>query len=105
MRKELQDIASAIEPVLREYRIVAAYIFGSYARGTMTDNSDIDILVDYGEFPVGLFEHAKIKRRLAQILGKDVDLVALDALKGDFFSNTVNREKICIYSERRNSYG
>lgn len=96
--KELQDIASAIEPVLRKYRIAAAYIFGSYARGTMKENSDVDILIDYADIDIDLFQLADLAGELEATLGRKVDLVTVNSLNGDFFSNTVNREKICIYT-------
>ncbi|MGM9606129.1 MAG: nucleotidyltransferase family protein [Oscillospiraceae bacterium] len=35
-----------IQPIAEKYQIPAIYLFGSYARGTATDESDIDLLVD-----------------------------------------------------------
>ena len=43
---KIDEIARRIaEPVAR-YDIRAAYLFGSYAKGTATETSDIDLLVD-----------------------------------------------------------
>ncbi len=40
---ELQRI---ITPIAQKYRLRAVYLFGSYARGTATENSDVDLLID-----------------------------------------------------------
>ena len=40
------EIARRIEPVAIQFAIPAVYLFGSYARGQATEESDIDLLVD-----------------------------------------------------------
>ncbi len=55
-------------------------LFGSYARGENTVNSDIDLLVKFSETK-SLFELSGIERRLEQILGNKVDLVIKDNIK------------------------
>ncbi len=55
-------------------------VFGSVARGDFTDQSDLDLLVEF-ERPVGLFEFIRLKMVLEQITGRGVDLVTPDALR------------------------
>ena len=55
-------------------------IFGSFARGEETPESDIDILVKFKE-TISLLELAKIHRELSQILGKEIDLVTESSIK------------------------
>jgi len=50
-------------------------IFGSYARGENTDDSDIDILYSFDE-AIGLFKLIEIKNELEHKLKKQVDLVS-----------------------------
>jgi predicted nucleotidyltransferase len=58
------------------------YIFGSYAREEALEQSDLDILVDFEpEAKIGLFEFARLRRRLSEFLGREVDLVTRDALR------------------------
>ncbi|WP_083421941.1 nucleotidyltransferase family protein [Arsenicibacter rosenii] len=54
-------------------------LFGSYADGTATANSDIDILVEFNQ-PVG-FEFIDLAIELEDILQKRVDLVTRQAIK------------------------
>ena len=54
-----------------------AWIFGSYARGDETSDSDIDLLVffDYHNAEIGLMEYARMIYDLTNRLGYLVDLV------------------------------
>lgn len=81
----------ATEPVEK------AWIFGSYARGEETPESDIDILVRYTKDTcLGLFGIAKLTEKLENLLGKRVDLVEEDTLYPRV-AKFVNSEKIQVY--------
>ena len=63
----------------QKYKVKTIAIFGSYARGEETEESDVDILVEFEE-PVGLlFVH--LADYLEEILGLKVDLLTPDAIK------------------------
>ena len=55
-------------------------LFGSVVRGEARPESDIDILVEFVR-PVGLLAFVRLKHRLAELLGRPVDLVTPEALK------------------------
>lgn len=42
----IDQIKAIVTPIAEKYHLPAIYLFGSYARGTATDGSDIDLLVD-----------------------------------------------------------
>jgi len=65
---------------LKKFGIHSLSVFGSVARDQARKNSDVDILVDF-EKPVGLFEYARLKMYLEDILGRQVDLVTPEALR------------------------
>jgi uncharacterized protein len=54
--------------------------FGSIVHGQERPDSDIDILVVFSR-PVGLLAFIRLKQRLAELLGRPVDLVTPEALK------------------------
>jgi uncharacterized protein len=54
-------------------------LFGSYARGDQTEQSDIDILVDV-KGTIG-FEFMQLADDLEQMLGKKVDLITKNSLR------------------------
>ena len=72
-----------LKPTLQEqYSITAMGIFGSYVRGEQTDDSDIDILVEFApNFSFGLVTFCTLENQLTDLLGAKVDLVMKDTLK------------------------
>ena len=68
------------------YHLKRIGIFGSYARGNYTENSDIDILAEF-EHPIGL-KFIEFTEYLEQILGKRIDVLTVAGL------NTIRNAKI-----------
>lgn len=46
MVQNISDITAVLTPVFNSYGISRAVLFGSVAKGTATDKSDLDLLVD-----------------------------------------------------------
>lgn len=61
--------------VLKPFNPKKISIFGSYARGENSQNSDIDILYNFSN-AVSVFQLVKIKNQLEKLLNKKIDLVA-----------------------------
>jgi predicted nucleotidyltransferase len=78
--RELLDTIAANREELRDLGIGSLSVFGSVARGEATEASDIDLLVEFSR-PVGLFHFAHVRRRLSELLGAEVDLVTVNALR------------------------
>ena len=43
---EIKTIKDRLQPVFSSYNITSATLFGSYAKGSATEKSDIDLMVD-----------------------------------------------------------
>lgn len=79
-RKDVEKTLKRYKPLLREkFKVKDIGIFGSYVRGEESEESDVDILVEFSG-PVG-WEFIDLKEFLEEILGKGVDLVTVRALK------------------------
>ncbi|PIY69099.1 hypothetical protein COY90_02425 [Candidatus Roizmanbacteria bacterium CG_4_10_14_0_8_um_filter_39_9] len=65
--------------VFQKYHIKKASLFGSYARGEATVDSDVDVLIDPPE-RMTLFDLAGMKLDLEKILCKSVDVVTYNGL-------------------------
>ena len=74
------EILHQYRPELKSLGVKSLAFFGSAARGEAKATSDIDILVEFDK-PVGLFTFIRLKQRLSEILGRQVDLVTQEALK------------------------
>jgi hypothetical protein len=55
-------------------------VFGSVAKGTDTEESDIDLLVDFDR-AISLFDLARLERKIQEVLGARVDLVQASNLR------------------------
>ncbi len=68
---------------LKKFGIRSVSLFGSVARNQERKRSDVDLLVDF-ERPIGLFEFARLKLYLEELLSRKVDLVTPEALRKEF---------------------
>lgn len=62
----------------QKYKVNEISIIGSYARGEQTENSDLDIMVDFRE-PIG-WNVVDLKDELEELLGLPVDLILKDGI-------------------------
>lgn len=72
---------SAVLRIARKHGARSVRIFGSVARGEATRESDIDLLVEL-EPGRGLFQQAAMLLELQDLLGRDVDVVTVEGLRG-----------------------
>lgn len=80
IRKTKKLIKKNLGRLQKEYKVGRVGIFGSFARGEQSRESDIDILVEFTE-PVGLFLFVRLANYLEDLLGREVDLVTEEAIK------------------------
>ena len=74
------DILSMKPYLISKYAISQLYIFGSYAREEQTDESDVDLLVDFTTTP-DLLTFIEMEEYISEKLHINVDLVPKRKLK------------------------
>lgn len=89
-RKQATDIAT-------QFNLCYVAIFGSTARNELTNDSDLDILIDYCE-PKTLFELAEIKDAFEELTETEVDLVAKRNLKPEI-KKSIEPDLIVLYQD------
>jgi len=68
-------------PALRACGMTGLHVFGSVTRGDARPTSDIDVIVDYDpDAKFNLIDLAGVRRRLAERLGTNVDVVTRDGI-------------------------
>ena len=82
-------------PRLKEqYKVASLSLFGSWVRDEQTDESDLDILVEFTE-PPGLISFLTLEEELSTRLGLKVDLVMKGSLK-PVIGNRILREAVPV---------
>ena len=82
----LEAFRARREEILRLAAQYGAYnvrVFGSVARGDATENSDIDLIVQFQDW-VSLYELAGLKQTLEAALGRSVDIADSETRKRRF---------------------
>lgn len=80
-RDDILEKLAASRPELDQFHVESLSVFGSVARGEASDDSDVDVLVEFeAEAVVGMFEFVRLQRYLSELLGRRVDLATPDAL-------------------------
>lgn len=89
-------------PIIEKYRIPAMYLFGSYARGEATEDSDLDFLIDTtGTDLTSLLRLGALYCDLEEAFGKRIDIITVRSImqassmeSDEDFRNTVMRERV-----------
>ncbi|MBO4611633.1 MAG: nucleotidyltransferase domain-containing protein [Bacteroidaceae bacterium] len=95
-----QAMTRKIADYFRTQPVVKAWLFGSFARGEETQDSDIDILVEYDQnAKISLLTISHMMGELEKSTGRRVDLIEEGCLL-PFAEASANRDKKLIYERR-----
>lgn len=92
----LDEIKAIAHPIAQRYGIAALYLFGSYARGEATPQSDLDFRVDRGNL-VDLLELGGLFSDLEDGFQKKLDVLTTQMLSPAFL-NSIRNEEVLIYA-------
>ncbi len=67
----IEQIKTLLEPIFKDHDVKKAILFGSYAKGMASENSDVDILVDSDLKGLAFFG---LLNDIVEVLKKEVDL-------------------------------
>jgi len=89
-QRDIEYRLTELKPILKEKFFVDRIgYFGSYADGTATENSDLDILVEFNK-PLG-WEFFDLATLLEKNLQLKIDLVSVKALKSQLKEIILNQ--------------
>jgi len=75
----LSKLADLKPTLYKDYSVKEIGLFGSFSDETFSENSDIDLLVEF-EKPIG-WKYFSLEIYLESIFGRKIDLVTKNALK------------------------
>lgn len=99
----LNTIRERVIPVAKQYNLDRVTLFGSYARGEATTESDIDLMISYHAL-AGAFALGGVYVDMKEALAKPVDIVCESALTADYASESdlkllanIKKEGVLLY--------
>lgn len=90
----ISEIRQIVSDLARQYGAQRVYLFGSYARGDMTSDSDIDLRIDKGAIRGLAF--AGLWGDLEDALATSVDLISTAGMDAEFLKE-IQRDEVLLY--------
>ena len=91
----LDDIKNLCGGVFKDYAVDYCYLFGSYAKGSANESSDIDLLISSNVTGLDFFG---LVERLREVLHKRIDLLDFKQfMKNEELANEILKYGIKIY--------
>jgi len=89
-----------LEEICKKFGVKKLYVFGSVAKGIVTDANDIDFLVEFEEtgFEGAFDRFMGLKNSLESMYGKPVDLLTMKKFRNPVFHQEVDTSKSLIYA-------
>lgn len=97
----MEELKNIVAKVANDYSIQKVLLFGSYFDGVPSGESDIDLLVSYGEECRGL-KRIGFMQELEKALGKDVDVINTEFLPQFIHETDLSDERRILYDRQRN---
>lgn len=93
----IDEIKEISVPIAKSFDLDSLSLFGSYARGEATENSDIDFYFDNGGLH-GLLQHAALINKLEEAFGCSVDVVSTGINNKEFLER-IKKEGVLLYEK------
>ena len=91
-KNDILNKLNDLKPILyRDYYVKQIGLFGSFSDDTYSDDSDIDLLVEF-EKPIG-WKYFSLEIYIENVFGRKIDLVTKNALKEQIKDRILNQVK------------
>lgn len=91
----VDDLRTIVAPIAERHGVDRIFLFGSYARGEATAESDVDLRVDKGKIK-GFIALGSLYSDLENGLEKNLDLLTTGSLDKQFLDHIAN-EEVLLY--------
>lgn len=91
----IEQIRRIASPIAASYGVKSLSLFGSYARGEATEDSDINLLLDRSGMPGG-WAIGGLYSDLSEALGKELDMVTTTGADRSFLAR-IQRDEVRLY--------
>lgn len=97
----IDEIKAILEEILKKSAVEKAILFGSYAKNTPTEKSDIDLVIDSKGKLLNIYFYGLLED-LVQKLQKNVDLFEISEIqKNSAIYDNIQKEGVIVYEKQR----
>lgn len=91
----------SIKRLCAKHHVKSLFAFGSITRDELTQNSDIDLVVDIdSNDPLSYSEdYFGLKFQLEQLLKRQIDLLESKAIKNQYLKQNIDSTKVLVYGK------
>ena len=102
VRGDKASVVSAVREIASRYpAIKKAWLFGSFARGTFGDSSDVDLRIELDRTKAfSLRELSHFGKEIERLIGRDVDVVSAARIKNEQLRDAIELDKELIYERK-----
>ena len=93
----IDEIRAIATPITKSHGVAALYLFGSYARGDATSESDLDFRIEKGQIRT-LFQLGSLLCDLEDGFQKNADVLTTQMLSPEFLSS-IRDEEVLLYAQ------
>ena len=94
-----EEVAESVRKAAKKFpEIARVYLFGSFARGDATRDSDIDVRIELaGDASFSLIDVSRFAQAIEKDTGREVDVVSARAIKNESLAAAIERDGILVY--------
>ena len=99
MQQILEVAKPQIQQLIKKYKVEKLYAFGSVCTDNFSNESDVDLLVSFGDMPLLDFadNYFDFQNDLETILKRKIDLVVEKSITNPYFAKTIEKTKTPLY--------
>ncbi|MBL7719260.1 MAG: nucleotidyltransferase domain-containing protein [Flavipsychrobacter sp.] len=97
MQPSVEQHLPGIKQLMLQYGVERAYLFGSAAKGTITEKSDVDFIIKFPDdmhYTTYSDNYFALAEALESLLQRDVDLVTEKTLKNPYLLQAIEKSKL-----------
>lgn len=101
MIRLIEDKLNDLIALCEAHKVTSIALFGSAAKNSMNEASDIDFLVQFSD-EIEVLDYAdnyfSLLEKMEMLLGKKIDLVSRRSLKNPVLIEEIDRNKVDLYA-------
>ena len=94
----IDQIKEKVIPIAKEYGVTKIALFGSVAKGTATENSDVDFLIDKGDsHKMRGWDFFDFENEVSEALGVKAEVFTYRGIQDSIIKDSILENEVVIY--------